>query len=160
MLLLWPISSFLLDVTKPGFQERWVPPALVSQKEGLQGLVLWRTVPTGRGWAVRFGMLRAPRISCALCYHCISSTSDHQALDSGVWGPAVSLRCMTSETQVPNLNDHQSHLWSINIAVSGALRDIPGWIPGICTFEQPLQWVLMVTVGACSPNYTHYTKGT
>ena len=80
----------------------------------------------------------ASHILCPLL-SLISSTSDHQALDSGVWGPAVSLRCMTSETQVPNLNDHQSHLWSINIAVSGALRDIPGWIPGICTFEQPLQ---------------------
>ena len=35
------------------------------------------------------GMIQAHCISCALyCYYCyISSTSDHQALDSGGWGP-------------------------------------------------------------------------
>ena len=38
-----------------------------------------------------FGMIQVPYIYCALyfCYYYISSTSDHQALDPGGWGPLI-----------------------------------------------------------------------
>ena len=38
-----------------------------------------------------FGMIQAHYIYCALyfCYYYISSTSDHQELDSGGWGPSL-----------------------------------------------------------------------
>ena len=38
-----------------------------------------------------FGMIRVPYIYCALyfCYYYISSTSDHQTLDLGGWGPLI-----------------------------------------------------------------------
>ena len=34
-----------------------------------------------------FGMIQGPSIYCAFDY--LSPTSDHQALDPGVWGPLV-----------------------------------------------------------------------
>ena len=36
-------------------------------------------------------MIQEHYISCVLyfCYDCISSTSDHQALDPGGWGPLL-----------------------------------------------------------------------
>ena len=41
------------------------------------------------GWEDVVEMIRVHYICCALyfCYYYISSISDHQALDSGVWGP-------------------------------------------------------------------------
>ena len=42
----------------------------------------------GLRWGSGFGMIQVHSIYCAVCfyYYSISSTSDHQALDSGTWG--------------------------------------------------------------------------
>ena len=41
------------------------------------------------GWGASLGMIQAQDINCALyfCYYYITSTSDHQVLDPGGWGP-------------------------------------------------------------------------
>ena len=60
-----------------------------------QGPVLWKTIflQTGRegGGSDGFEMIRAHYIYCALYfyYYYVSSTSDHQALDPGGWGPLL-----------------------------------------------------------------------
>ena len=148
-----------------GWSSKWLIVCCIPLGSSLpsfwhQGLVLWKTVfhwPRSGVW-FRDGS----GTSCILCPLLLLYQFHLRSSEIRLWRlgtPGTSLRCMTSEPQVPNLNDHQSHLWSINIAVSGALRDILGWIPGSCTFEQPLHWVLMVTVGACWSNNTHYRKG-
>ena len=52
-----------------------------------QGPVLWKTnfPRTGEG-GNGLGMIQARNIYCELYYYYISSTSNYQALDSGVWG--------------------------------------------------------------------------
>ena len=60
--------------------------------------VLWKTIfPWTRsgGWD-GLGMIQAHYTYCALYfyYYCISSTSDHQALDSGHWGPTPPDLCL------------------------------------------------------------------
>ena len=56
-----------------------------------QGLVLWKTVFPQTRERDGLGMIQAHFIYCALHLHCyyISSTSGHQALDPGGWGPLV-----------------------------------------------------------------------
>ena len=43
----------------------------------------------GVGHRLWFGDDSSAYIYCALYYYCISSTSDHQSLDSRAWGPLV-----------------------------------------------------------------------
>jgi len=55
-----------------------------------QGLVPWKTIfPWTRCWRDGFRMIQVHYIHCALdfYYYDISSTSHHQALDPGGWGP-------------------------------------------------------------------------
>ena len=56
-----------------------------------QGLVLWKTVFPWTREGGGCGMIQARYIYCALylLYYYISSTSGHQALDPGAWGPLV-----------------------------------------------------------------------
>lgn len=54
------------------------------------GLVSWKTsFPGTRGKGGGFGVIQMHYIYCALYFYfyCISSTSDHQALDPGGWEP-------------------------------------------------------------------------
>ena len=53
---------------------------------------------TGCGWRDGFGMIQAHYLYCALYfyYYYISSTSDHQALDPGGWGPLGEYRKIKS----------------------------------------------------------------
>ena len=44
-----------------------------------------------QGWGDGLGIIQAHYIHCAIYFYCyyISSTSDHQALDPGGWGPLL-----------------------------------------------------------------------
>ena len=54
-----------------------------------QGMVSWKTVLLGTGKRGGFRMIQVHYTYCALYfyYYYISSTSNHQALDPGGWGP-------------------------------------------------------------------------
>ena len=57
-----------------------------------QGLVSWKTILPRTGWGGAgddLGMIQVHYIDCVLHHYYISSTSDHQALDPGGWGPLI-----------------------------------------------------------------------
>ena len=57
-----------------------------------QGPVSWKTIfPRTRGKGEGLRMIQVHYIYCALYlyYYYVSSTSDHQALDPGGWGPLL-----------------------------------------------------------------------
>ena len=56
------------------------------------GLISWKTIfPLTRVVADGFGMIQVYYTYCVLYfyYYCLSSTSDHEALDPGVWKPLI-----------------------------------------------------------------------
>lgn len=54
--------------------------------------VLWKTgfsTDSGGRESDGLGVIQVHCVYCALYYCCISSISDHQELDPGVWGPPL-----------------------------------------------------------------------
>ena len=77
-----------------------------------QGPVLWKVIFPQTGVGDGLGMIQVHYIYCALyfCYYCISSTSDHQALGPGGWGPLVSRVYSCFEGQVFQLGQSGRNL--------------------------------------------------
>ena len=72
-----------------------------------------------QGWGNDFGMIQVHYIYCALYfyYYYISSTSDHQALDPGGWGPC--LRAWVFNVLVSSKNTGQA-IKGLKITKGGA----------------------------------------
>ena len=78
-----------------------------------QGPVSWKTIfPWTRMVGDGFVMTQAHEIYCALYfyYYYISSTSDHQALDPGGWGPLPQTMTCRPSWAVPSWKDSN---WNI-----------------------------------------------
>ena len=88
------------SLRKPGHSQETVPSvpskgqarssrAAVPKLFGTRHQFCQRQCFHGLGWGDGFGMIQVLYIYCALhfYYYYISSTSDHQALDPGGWGP-------------------------------------------------------------------------
>ena len=68
-----------------------LPPKAVPNSFGTRNRFCGRQFFHGPEREGRLGIIQGHYIYCALlfCYYYISSTSDHQALDPGGWGPLL-----------------------------------------------------------------------
>ena len=78
-------SFSLRDSKKSWLLFRPVVPNLFGTRDKFRGRQFFH----GQGVENGFGMIQVHYIHCVLYYYYISSTSDHQALDPGGWGPPV-----------------------------------------------------------------------
>ena len=76
----WPVKELQVSC-------RTADPSLLGTRDCFHRRQFFHRLGIGDG----LGMIEARYIYCALYfyYYCISSTSDHWALDPGVWGPLV-----------------------------------------------------------------------
>ena len=99
------------------------------------GPVLWKTsVSTTQRQGDGFRMIQAHHIYCALhfCYY-ISSTSDHQPLDSRGWGPPLYwlklplLCCVSSSSPTPDQISLPNARWTFPLMSHRHLQHIQNW---------------------------------
>ena len=98
----------------------WVTNTFPFQPFLAPGTVSWKTIFPQTGGGGSFRMIQAYYTYCVLYfyYYYISSTSDHQALDPGDWGPLCYGTCSFSRA----LSTTRPHL---------------SWCPSTCSFLAP-----------------------